>query len=67
VPDERQLGNGQPRRAAPGGGPGDDPAGVLRIRLAGWWALVLGRFRDETEPSTGRLPGQEGGADDSGT
>jgi hypothetical protein len=38
-------GNGQLRYASGGGHPGDDPVETQHARLAGFWALVLRRFR----------------------
>jgi hypothetical protein len=64
APDDRQLGNGQPKPATGAGRLGDDPSGALRARLASLWALVLRRFRDyaqlNSEAAANRNRNEEG-------
>jgi hypothetical protein len=51
--DHYQADNGRPARANGPGHPGDDPLGARRARLAGFWALVLRRFRGYAQGSGG--------------
>ena len=52
APDDLLLGNGQPKSESGADHPGDDRLGAQRARLAGFWALVLRRFRDYAERSS---------------
>ena len=52
APDDRQLGNGQPKSATGADRLGDDPLDALRARLASLWALMLRRFRDHAQRSS---------------
>jgi hypothetical protein len=56
-PDDRHRGNGL--RAAAARPPGDDPVTARRARLAGFWALVLRRFRDYAHGAGDPASGQD--------
>ena len=45
TPDDQPSRNGQLRYAGDDDHPGDDPVETQHARLAGFWALVLRRFR----------------------
>jgi hypothetical protein len=45
APDDQPPGNGKLGHAPGAGHTGEDPLKAQRARLAGFWALVLDRFR----------------------